>query len=403
MVVEETMMIDERRTDLKRMRPRYQTANRKARSTLLTEMEQVTGMHRKRLTRLLHAPTLARTPRRTQRDRRYGTAVRQIVQVVWESLDDLCAERLTPQLLATARHLATFGELTLTPSLETALAAISRATVGRMLTRLPRVTPRLPRRGPEQANRLRRAVPMGRIPWQTTEPGWFAVGCPLGSMVHHCGDSTAGEYLHTLQLIDVATGWSERVAVRGRGQAAMETGFRQVLARLPFPVRHLHPDNGGEFFNDPLVRFWGKEITGLTLSRSRPYQKNDNRGRPLGRIEQKNDTLVRAYVGYDRLETVAQRDLLNRLYEQLWRYYNFFQPVLHLVAKERQADRVIRKWDDAQTPDQRLVATGALDATRRAAFETLYTQTNPRQLRREIYTGLARLWENESASLIAAD
>jgi hypothetical protein len=392
-VVEETMMIDERRTYLKRMRPRYQTANRKTRSALLTEMEQVTGMHRKSLTRLLHAPTLARIPRRIQRSRRYGMAVQQIVHVVWESLDYICAERLTPQLLATARHLATFGELTLTASLETDLAAISRATVGRMLARLPHVTPRLPRRGPEQANRLRRAVPMGRIPWQTAAPGWFEV-----DLVHHCGDSTAGEYLHTLQLIDVATGWSERVAVRGRGQAAMETGFRQVLARLPFPVRHLHPDNGGEFFNDHLVRFWGKEITGVTLSRSRPYQKNDNRF-----VEQKNDTLVRAYVGYDRLETVAQRDLLNRLYEQLWLYYNFFQPVLHLIAKERRADRLIRKWDDAQTPYQRLVATGALNATRRAAFATLYGQTNPRHLRREIYTGLARLWENETTALIAAD
>jgi len=253
-----------------------------------------------------------------------------------------------------------------------------------MLTRLPRVTPRLPRRGPEQANRVRRAVPMGHIPWQTTAPGWFEV-----DLVHHCGDSTAGDYVHTLQLIDVATGWSERVAIRGRGQAAMETGFRQVLARLPFPVRHLHPDNGGEFFNDHLVRFWGEQIMGLTLSRSRPYQKND--------------TLVRAYVGYDRLDTPAQRDALNRWYERLWIYYNFFQPVLHLVAKERQADRVIRKWDAAQTPYQRLVATRALDTTRRAAFETLYAQTNPRQLRREIYAGLAQLWDNEDVLPIAAD
>lgn len=393
MVVEEAMTINERRTYLKRMLPRYRAANRSARSALLTEMEEVTGMHRKSLTRLLHAPSLARTPRRTQRDRRYGAAVRQIVQVVWESLDYVCAERLTPQLLATAQHLATFGEVTLTAALEAELAAISRATVGRMLTRLPRATPRLPRRGPEQANRLRRAVPMGRIPWQTTEPGWFEV-----DLVHHCGDSTAGDYLHTLQLIDVATGWSERVAIRGRGQAAMETGFRQVLARLPFPVRHLHPDNGGEFFNDHLVRFWGEEITGLTLSRSRPYQKNDNRF-----VEQKNDTLVRAYVGSDRLDTVAQRDALNRLYEQLWLYYNFFQPVLHLIAKERQTDRVIRRWDDAQTPYQRLVATGELDAVLRAHFDTLYAQTNPRHLRQEIYAGLARLWENESALLIAAD
>ncbi len=393
MVVEEAMTINERRTYLKRMLPRYRAANRSARSALLTEMEEVTGMHRKSLTRLLHAPTLVRTPRRTQRDRRYGLAVRQIVQVVWESLDYVCAERLTPQLLATAQHLATFGEVTLTAALEAELAAISRATVGRMLTRLPRATPRLPRRGPEQANRLRRAVPMGHIPWQTTQPGWFEV-----DLVHHCGGSTAGEYLHTLQLIDVATGWSERVAVCGRGQAAMETGFRQALARLPFPVRHLHPDNGAEFFNDHLVRFWGEEITGLTLSRSRPYQKNDNRF-----VEQKNDTLVRAYVGYDRLDTVAQRDALNLLYEHLWLYYNFFQPVLHLIAKERQSDRVIRRWDDAQTPYQRLVATGELDAVRRAHFDMLYAQTNPRHLRREIYAGLARLWENESALLIAAD
>jgi hypothetical protein len=393
MAVEETMTINERRTYLKRMLPRYRAAHRSTRSALLTEMEEVTGMHRKSLTRLLHAPTLTRIPRRTQRKRRYGVAVRQIVHVVWESLDYLCAERLTPQLLATAQHLATFSELTLTPALETDLAAISRATVGRMLRGMRRPTPRLPRRGPEQANRLRRAVPMGRIPWQTTAPGWFEV-----DLVHHCGASTAGEYLHTLQLIDVATGWSERVAVCGRGQAAMETGFRQVLARLPFPVRHLHPDNGGEFFNDHLVRFWGEEITGLTLSRSRPYQKNDNRF-----VEQKNDTLVRAYVGYDRLDTAAQRDALNTLYERLWIYYNFFQPVLHLVAKERQADRVIRKWDDAQTPYQRLVATGELNATRRAAFETLYAQTNPRQLRREIYAGLAQLWDNEDVLPIAAD
>jgi hypothetical protein len=391
--VEDTMTINERRSYLTRMSRRYQVANRAQRGVLLTEMEQVTGMHRKSLIRLLHAPTLARTKRRSQRRKRYGVAVQQVVQIVWESLDYVCAERLTPQLLASARHLARFGEVTLTPALEAGLAQISRATVGRLLSGLPRPTPRMSRRGPEQANHLRRTVPMGRIAWQTTEPGWFEV-----DLVHHCGASTTGDYLHTLQLIDVATGWSERVAVLGRGQAAMETGFRQVLARLPFPIKHLHPDNGGEFFNDHLVRFWGEAITGLTLSRSRPYQKNDNRF-----VEQKNDTLVRAYVGYDRLDTAAQRDALNVLYERLWRYYNLFQPVLHLVEKEGQADRVIRKWDDAQTPYQRLVASGALDAATQARLDALYAQTNPRQLRREIYAGFARLWEHEETRPIAAD
>jgi hypothetical protein len=391
--VEDSMAINERRTYLKRMARRYQLANRAQRSVLLTEMEAVTGMHRKSLTRLLHAPTLARTPRRSQRGKRYGVAVRQAVQVVWESLDYVCAERLTPQLLASAQHLARFGEVTLTPALEADLAQISRATVGRLLRGLPRPTPRLSRRRPEQANQLRRTVPMGRIAWQTHDPGWFEV-----DLVHHCGASTTGDYLHTLQLIDVATGWSERVAILGRGQAAMETGFRQVLVRLPFPIKHLHPDNGGEFLNDHLVRFWGETITGLTLSRSRPYQKNDNRF-----VEQKNDTLVRAYVGYDRLDTAAQRDALNVLYERLWLYYNLFQPVLHLAEKKGQADRVKRKWDDAQTPYQRLVASGGLDAATQERLDALYAQTNPRQLRQQIYAGFARLWEREETRPLAAD
>jgi hypothetical protein len=393
MAVEDAMTINERRTYLKRMLPRYRAANRAERGRLLTEMEAMTGLHRKSLIRLLAASSLGRYPRRVTRKRRYGPEVGAIIGVVWESLDYICAERLTPALAETARHLATFGELTLTPALDHQLTTISRATVGRLLKGMCRPTPRLPRRGPEQANRLRKTVPMGRLPWQTSTPGWFEV-----DLVHHCGASTAGDYLHTLQLVDIATGWSERVAILGRGQQAMEAGFRHVIARVPFPILHLHPDNGGEFFNDHLVRFWGEEITGLTLSRSRPYQKNDNRF-----VEQKNDTLVRAYVGYDRLDTVAQRDTLNLLYDQLWLYYNCFQPVLHLVAKERQTDRVIRKWDDARTPYQRLVATGVIDAATRARLDVLYAATNPRHLRRAIHAGLARLWEDEPTALTAAD
>jgi hypothetical protein len=380
---EDAMTIDERRKYLKRMWPRYRAADRAGRGVLLTEMEQVTGLHRKSLTRLLNAASLERRRPTGRRGRTYGPAAAAVVRVVWESLDYICAERLTPALLPTARHLAQFGEVQLTPAVEEQLERISRATVQRLLGRLPRATPRLPRGGPERANQVRQAIPMKRLAWSIAEPGYCEV-----DLVHHCGETTAGDYGHTLQLVDIATGWSERVAVLGRGYQAMRAGFERILERVPFPIKELHPDNGGEFLNAHLVRFFGEAVKGVRLSRSRPYHKNDNR-----MVEQKNWSLVRAYVGYGRLDTPAQVHALDDLYEQWWVYYNLFQPVLHLATKEVADGKLKRRWDTAATPYQRLLATGALSAAEQARLAALHGLTNPRQARRELTDRLARLWE----------
>src|SRR5579864_3712613 len=272
MPTEDEMNVSERRKYLKRMQVRYAAAKRAERGKLLTEMQQVTGLHRKSLTRLMHAASLERKKRVKQRARTYGLATEQVIVRVWESRDYICAERLTPGLLGMARHLARFEPLGLTAQLEEQLATISRATVARILSKYRSRMRRLPQKGAERANQATKGVPMGRIPWDINEPGHFEV-----DLVHHSGDSSAGLYGHTIQLVDVATGWSERVAVLGRGQAAIEAGFRRILERLPFPIHELHPDNGSEFFNHHLVRFWKEKVTGVQLSRSRPYHKNDNR------------------------------------------------------------------------------------------------------------------------------
>lgn len=111
----------------------------------------------------------------------------------------------------------------------------------------------------------------------------------------------------------MATGWIERVATLGRSHLVMQDAFRRILARVPFAVLEVHPDNGSEFLNHHLRRFWKAAADNIELSRSRAWQKNDNRF-----VEQKNDTLVRAYLGYDRLDTVEQTLLLNRLYQRMW-------------------------------------------------------------------------------------
>jgi len=92
---------------------------------------------------------------------------------------------------------------------------------------------------------------------------------------------------------------------------------------------------------------------GVQLSRSRPYQKNDNR-----LVEQKNDTLVRQYFGDLRFDRPEQIEAMNALYEQMWIYYNLFQPAMHLSEKTVVGDKVRRKWDQACTPFERLKATG---------------------------------------------
>ncbi len=379
----EEMTIDERRKYVKLMATRYQKGTRKQRSQLLTEMEQVTTLHRKHLIRLLNAESLDRKRRQTPRKRTYGLEVERVVLRVWESLDYICAERLTPALVKTATHLAGFGELLLTAEVERQLATISVATVERMLRKHRSRTVRLPRRGPRRANQVTKEVPMRRIPWQTSEPGHFEV-----DLVHHSGESTLGEYGHTLQLIDVATGWSERVMLMGRSYQAMREAFKQVSQRLPFAIKELHPDNGPEFFNWHLVRYWKDKVSGVQLSRSRPYHKNDNRY-----VEQKNDTLVRQYFGTLRLETPEQIEAGNRLYEQMWLYYNLFQPVLHLSAKTVVGGKVRRSWDEAQTPFERVKASGVLSHEHQQRLQALYEQTNPLQLRKAIYEGLTLLWE----------
>ncbi len=390
MPADDEMTVDERRKYLKRMARRYLAADREGRGALLTEMEAVTGLHRKSLIRLLSGQSLDRRPRNQQRGRVYGHEVADVIRVVWESEDYVCAERLTPSLLPMAQHLARFGELRLNPEIEAKLAQISESTVLRLLTRLRQDTPRLPRRGPEQANRIARSIPMEKIPWHTREPGHFEV-----DLVHHCGESTAGEYLHTLQMVDVATQWSERVAVLGRSQRAMEAAFRRILDRLPFPILQLHPDNGSEFFNDHLIRFFGERIVGLKLSRSRPYHKNDNRF-----VEQKNFTLVRAYLGHRRLDSPSQLVALNRLYDRMWLYYNLFQPVLRLTNKEVAGrDRIKRTWDQARTPYQRVLEARVLSEEQRAMLLALHASTNPLRLRREIHQTIERLWDEPIPAL----
>jgi transposase InsO family protein len=368
------------------VKPHYRKAGRNKKGQLLDEMEVITGLDRKTLIRLMNG-SLERKPRSREREKKYGPAVDDALRVIYESLDGICADRLTPNLVWMARHLDIHGELETTPDLLEQLGQVSKSTVERRLALIRQDLPRLPRKKPRPRNKLLQNIPMLRLPWNIAEPGHFET-----DLVHHCGPTASGEYLCTLQMIDVATGWSERRTVLGRSYLVMKDAFLHILHRLPFPVLQIHPDNGSEFFNHHMLRFWGDVVRGVTISRSRPYHKNDN-----PRVEQKNSTLVRAYLGYERLDSVAQVLALNALYDRMWLYYNFFQPVMHLIEKEvipqdGKPARVKRIYDEARTPFDRLCNTNAILPEHRQQLEALRNATNPRRLRQEIYDAIEHLF-----------
>lgn len=386
MTTEDRMTIDERYKYLRRMQPRYLKGGRKERSALLDEMETYSGLHRKSLTRLMKGD-LERRSRTRQRAKSYGADVLAALRVIWVSLDRPCAERLRPNLAWMAEHLAAHDELEVSQAVLEKLRTVSIATVERLLQKLRADQPRRPRKPPRAPNPALEGVPMGRIPWHTQEPGHLEA-----DTVHHCGPSASGEYVHTVQLVDVATGWCERRATLGRSYTVMEDAFRAFLKRIPFPIRELHPDNGSEFFNHHLRRFWADACPHVQLSRSRPYHKNDN---PF--VEQRNANPVRAYLGYDRLDTVLQTVALNALYDQMWLYHNFFQPVMRTVEKAVPSKsggrlRTRRRYDQARTPFDRLCQKGVLSAQVQAQLTALRAQTNPVQLLKEIEAQLAYIF-----------
>jgi hypothetical protein len=140
--------------------------------------------------------------------------------------------------------------------------------------------------------------------------------------VAHCGDTTAGLYVNTIDFVDIATSWIEQRAVWGKGERGVREQIKDVDKHSRFLYDRFDRDNGSEFLNYYLVRHFAERTKPVAFTRSRSYHKNDN-----AHIEQKNWTHVRQWLGYERLDRPEAVSLLNDLYRTEWRFFhNFFYP-----------------------------------------------------------------------------
>jgi hypothetical protein len=363
------------------IRPRYLKASRKDKKQILDEFIAATGYHRKYAIRVLkHRPKL-KGLKKPGKQKVYDDDVIQALTIIWEICGRICSKRLKPFIPEMITVLERHHELFLDERIKAQLLKISRATIDRCL-KPARFEHHKGLSTTKPGTLLKRAIPV-RIftPWEDERPGFEEV-----DLVAHCGETVEGQYLNTLSCVDIATGWMECLGLPNKTQQAVSQAIQILRQRLPFPLLGLDSDNGSEFINDTLYRYCLTEQ--ITFTRSRPYRKNDQ-----AHVEQKNWSVVRHTIGYDRLETTDELDLLKSIYEDLRLYVNFFQPVLKLVGKEQLDGKTIKKYDLAATPFRRVLASDFVSLEVKASLTHLYLHLNPVTLRNSIDQKVARLWK----------
>ena len=364
------------------VRERYFLGSKKDKGKILDEFTNVTGRHRKAAIRLIRHGGRTRIGKKRGRPGQYGPAVVGVLRLAWEATDRLCSKRLQPFLPELVNILRRQGETSMPADVEARLCQISSSTIDRLLRPWRRLGGRRPFSTTKPASLLKSSIPIRTFAdWQEDRPGFIEA-----DLVPHCGESAEGFYLNTLSTVDVATGWSECVGVWGKGQERVGGAVHRVRQRLPFPLLGLDSDNGSEFINQHLFAYCQREK--ITFTRSRSYKKNDS-----CHVEQKNWSVVRRLIGYDRYNSTAALEALNRIYLLLRLYVDFFQPVMKLVAKTRHGAEVHKVYDTARTPYQRLLDSGVLTEVKRQELAATYHGLNPVLLLKHINENLESLWK----------
>lgn len=368
-----------KREVIERRRHRYLHGGRKEKTRILDELEELTGDHRKSLIRALRQGYSQRAERRGRPRAYAGETVRQLVKV-WHIYGGICGKRLQPFLAEGIKVLERHQELTLDEATRSALLQMSAASIDRYLK------PYRPagRRGlttTRSGQLLKHTIPIRTFAdWDEAQPGFVEM-----DLVAHCGQTTAGYYLNTLTAVDVYSGWTECLALPHRTRQDVVAVLDQLGQQLPFPLQGIDCDNDALFINARLKEYC--EDKTLTFTRSRPYRKNDQ-----AFVEQKNGDVVRRYIGYGRYNGPAACRLLQQLYADLRLYINFFQPVRKLVFKERRGATIYKKYDQAQTPHQRLMQSPDVAKQGKLRLHQLYLTLNPAGLQRRIAETLKQLW-----------
>jgi hypothetical protein len=365
-----------RKKIIEKQKARYMKSTKKGKSAILDAVCTSTGLSRSRAKHLLTEKgnnPLPSLSGRSGRNRKYGQKVREAIEKTWELMDYAGGKRLCAGLPDMLDALQRCGECSFDEETRKLLLEMSPATADRLLKRKKEKMLLRGRSTTKPGTLLKRDIPLRLgTEWDEDMPGF--IECDL---VAHCGSTTAGEYINTLDVTDVKSGWTETRAVINKARRFVFEALKNIEEKLPFPLLGIDSDNGSEFINAHLYGYCKER--GICFTRSRPYMKNDN-----CHVEQKNRHVVRRNIGYGRYEGKEAVRMMNEYYALLRLYTNFFMPHMKLISKTRDGAGVRKRYDMPTTPYRRLLSDDNVSTDVKESLTNIHMSLNPAALKRDM-------------------
>jgi hypothetical protein len=364
------------------MHKRYKLGNRAEKARILDEYCATSGCHRKSAIRALNKKSCRRKRRAKQPGRKQLYKPEMLLpslKTIWFASDQVCGKRLKALLPAWLpfyeKH---YGQLSV--DCRQQLENISSATIDRLL-KASKSGQSKGLSGTKPGSLLKTQIPICTDQWDNTVPGFIEA-----DTVAHCGESLSGDFIWSLTMVDIATGWTENRATWNKGAQGVLTAIESVKEALPFKIKGFDSDNGSEFLNHHLVAYLAEKK--IQFTRSRPYKKNDN-----AHVEQKNWTHVRQLMGYERFSDPRLVAMMNDLYaNEIADYRNYFLPCFKLISKERIKSKMIKKHDKPITPFARLLLSEHIDEATKKHLSEKYHCLDPFTLKDKIEKKLQAIY-----------
>ena len=377
------MSKNEKQSYLSAIKERYLKSSKQEKSIILKEFCAVCGYNKKYAIRLLNAKN-----NKTKKQNKSGAKPKynselfiSSLKTIWKNTDYLCSKRLKEVIPLWLPHYESFFEI-LPYNIKEQLLNISPASIDRVLKPARAVLKKVKSGGTKPGTLLKNQIPIKTDNWDVTSCGFVEA-----DTVAHCGNSLSGDFIWSLTITDIHSGWTENRAVWNKGAIGVLEQIKDIEKYLPFSLKGFDCDNGSEFLNYHLLRYFTENGKGTAFTRSRPYKKNDN-----AHVEQKNWTQVRQLFGYDRLDEQSLVEIMNSLYSKEWSIYNnFFRPSQKLIEKTKINSKYYKKYDKPKTPLLRVMESKEVSEEKKEELKEIFKTQNPFELKKAIEDKLNKI------------